>query len=188
MTGCPVDLVPCTPRQARGRLQLRATHGKLNLGLRFASSSSSGHTCRKLAPFRAGQSLNPYPLHYRVTFASSRISYRLRLSPRLRSGDSGDLRLAPPPRANPAYHVSRFAPTKGLRTPLYTGGSLTCVGRPLKPTEPDPLPVLGLEPVSRLSSAGLRCVTSRLHFCYPYPSFPTVGRVCDSRFRRLLCA
>ena len=188
MTGCSVDLVPGTPRQARGRLQLRATHWKLNLGLRFASSSSSGHTSRKLAPFRAGQRLNPYPLHYRVTFASSRISYRLRLSPRLRSGDSGDLRVAPPQRANPAYHVSQFAPTKGRRMPLYTGGSHACVGRPLKPTEPDPHPVLGLEPLSRLSSAGLRCVTSRLHCCYPYPSFSAVSPVCDSRFQRLLCA
>jgi hypothetical protein len=188
MTCCPVDLVPCTPRQARGRLQLKATHWKLNLGLRFASSSSSAHTCRKSAPFRAGQRLNPYPLHYRVTFASSRISYRLRLSPRLRSGDSGDLRLAPPQRANPAYHVSRFAPTKGCRMPLYTGGFHTCVGRPLKPTEPDPHPVLGLEPLSRLSSAGLRCVTSRLHYCYPCPSCSAVGPVCDSRFQRLRCA
>jgi len=136
----------------------------------------------------SAQGRHPYPLHYQVAFASSRIPYRLRHPPRLRSGDSRALHLAPPQRANPAYHVPRFVPPKGRRTPRYTGGYLTCVGRPLKPTAPDPRPTLGLEPVSHLSSAGLRCVTPRLHFRYPYPSFPAVGPLCGSAFRRLLCA
>ena len=106
-------------------------------------------------PFSAGQRWNPSPLYYRVAFASSRIPYRLRRSPRLRAGDSRDLRLARPQRANPAYHVPRFVPPKGLRMPLYTGGYYAWVGRPLKPAEPHPRPILGLEPLSRLSSAGV---------------------------------
>ena len=136
----------------------------------------------------SAQGRHPYPLPYKVAFASSRIPYRLRHLPPLRSGDSGDLRLAPPQRANPAYHVPRFVPTKGRRTPLYTGGYQGCVGRPLKPTEPEPRPILGLEPLSHLSSAGLRCVTLRLHSRYPYPSFPAVGPLCGLAFRRLLRA
>ena len=103
----------------------------------------------------SAQGMHPYPPHYRVVFASSRISSRLRPSPHLRSGDSGDLCLAPPRRANPAYHVSRFVPTKGLRTPLYTGGDHACVGRPLKSPDPAPHALLALEPLSRLSSARL---------------------------------
>ena len=57
------------------------------------------------------------------------------------------------PRAYRAYHVPQVAPTNGGRVPLYTGGYHACAGRPLKPTEPDPRPVLALEPLSRLSSA-----------------------------------
>jgi hypothetical protein len=139
-------------------------------------------------PFSVGQSLNPSLHHYRKAFASSRVLYQLRRSPPLRLGDSGGLRFAPPQRANPAYHVSQFAHIDGLRAPLYTGGYHTCVGRPLKPTQPDPRPLLGLEPLSRLSSALLRCVIPRLYLRYPYPPFPAVGAVCDSRSRRLLRA
>jgi hypothetical protein len=87
-------------------------------------------------PFGVG--LNPYLDHYSQAFAFSRVLYPLRRSPPLRSGDSGGLRLAPPQRANPAYHVSQFAPIDGVRAPLYTEGYHTCVGRPLKPTEPAP--------------------------------------------------
>jgi hypothetical protein len=137
-------------------------------------------------PFGVG--LNPYLDHYSQAFASSRVLYQLRRSPPLRSGDSGGLRFAPPQRANPAYHVSQFAHIDGVRAPLYTEGYHTCVGRPLKPTEPDPLPSLGLEPLSRLSSALLRCVIPRLYLHYPYPPFPAVGAVCDSRSQRLLRA
>jgi hypothetical protein len=137
-------------------------------------------------PFSVGQ--NPYLDHYRQAFASSRVLYRLPRSPPLRSGDSGGLRFAPPQRADPAYHVSQFAPIDGVRAPVYTEGYHTCVGRPLKPTEPAPPPILGLEPLSRLSSALLRCVMPRLHLRYPYPPFSAVGAVCDSRSRRLLRA
>jgi hypothetical protein len=137
-------------------------------------------------PFSVGP--NPSLDHYSQAFASSRLLYRLRRSPPGRSGDSGGLRFAPPQRADPAYHVSQFAPIDGLRAPLYTEGYHTCVGRPLKPTEPDPFPILGLEPLSRLSSALLRGVIPRLHFHYPYLPFPAVGAVCDSRSRRLLRA
>ena len=116
-------------------------------------------------PFGVG--LNPYLDHYSQAFASSRVLYQLRRSPPLRSGDSGGLRFAPPQRANPAYHVSQFAHIDGVRAPLYTGGYHTCVGQPLKLPEPDPRPILGLEPLSRLSSALLRCVIPRLHLHYP---------------------
>jgi hypothetical protein len=43
--------------------------------------------------------------------------------------------------------------TDRVRTPLYPGGCHACVGRPLKPAAPDPHPMLGLEPLSRFSSA-----------------------------------
>src|SRR5919108_2257454 len=39
-------------------------------------------------PCGVGQSWNPYRYHYSTAFASSRVLYPLRLSPRLRLGDS----------------------------------------------------------------------------------------------------
>ena len=107
----------------------------------------------KSAPFRVGQSSNPYPSHYRRAFASSGLFYLQRVRRPLRAAYSLDFCLALPARALQAYHVPQVAPISGVRTPLYTGGHYTCVGRPLKSPEPDPLPILGLEPLSRLSSA-----------------------------------
>jgi hypothetical protein len=60
---------------------------------------------------RAYGAMHPYLPHYRPAFASSRVPYRLRRPPCLRVGDSGGLRLAPPRRASPAYHVSPVAQT-----------------------------------------------------------------------------
>jgi hypothetical protein len=101
-------------------------------------------------PFGVGQ--NPYLDHYSRAFASSRVLYRHRPSPPLRSGDSRDFCFAPPRRASPAYHVSPFVQTGG-RVSLCTRGDHTCVGGPSRSPELAPRPVLGLEPLSRLSSA-----------------------------------
>jgi len=100
--------------------------------------------------------LNPYPAYYRLAFASSRIFYLHNTSAFLTVG----LLWEKPQRVIQAYHVPRFAPPKGLRMPLYTGGYDACVGSPLKPAEPHPHPILGLEPLSRLSSAGVTVCNS----------------------------
>ena len=136
-------------------------------------------------PFGVGQSWNPYPAHYRLAFASSRSCTRCTFLRTYAWATRSRLR---GPRVQRAYHVPRVVLTNGRRAPLYTGGNSTCVGRPLKSPEPVPPPILGLEPLSRLSSAGLRCVTPRLHFRYPYPSFPAAGPPRDSASRRLLRA
>ena len=79
-----------------------------------------------------GTACTPSPRPYSVACAFSRVPYRLRRFPCLRVGDSGDLRLAPPQRAHPAYHVPRVSPTSRGRMPLYTGRVHGCVGAPLK--------------------------------------------------------
>ncbi len=128
--------------------------------LRFIPAVSGCHTGRtpcaspgSQRPFRVGQISNPYPHHYSTAFASSGLFYLQRVRRVLRIAYSRDLCLARPARALQAYHVPQVAPISGVRTPLYTGGHYTCVGPPLKPPEPVPRPLLGLEPLSRLSSA-----------------------------------
>jgi hypothetical protein len=112
---------------------------------------------------------NPYPPHYRVAFASSRSFTRYPL-PRTyawatRSGQ-------PWPRGYRAYHVSPVVPTNRVRAPLYTGGYHTCVGRPLKSPKPDPRPILGLEPLSRLSSARFTMRNAEASLTLPLPVIP----------------
>jgi hypothetical protein len=118
-------------------------------------------------PFSVGQS--PYPPHYRVAFASSR-SFPRYAFPRTyawatRSGE-------PWPRAYRAYHVPQAVPTNGGRVPLYTGGRCTCVGQPLKLPEPVPPPILGLEPLSRLSSARFTMRNAEASVTLPIPVIP----------------
>ncbi len=121
-----------------------------------------------LPPFGLGQSWNPYPAHYRLAFASSRIFYLQNLSAFLTVGLLG----AFTQRVIQAYHVSPVVPTNGVRAPLYTGGNCTCVGRPLTSPEPVPPPILGLEPVSRLSSAGVTGRNSEASLTVPLPVIP----------------
>jgi hypothetical protein len=123
---------------------------------------------RSLHPFGLGQSLNPYRHHYSTAFASSRIFYLHNLSAFLTVG----LLWAFPQRVIQAYHVPQVAPTDGRRTPLYTGGYYTCGGRPLKSPTPDPRPLLGLEPLSRLSSAGVTMRNSEASLTVPIPVIP----------------
>jgi hypothetical protein len=118
-------------------------------------------------PFSVGQ--NPYPPHYRVAFASSR-SFTRYAFPRTcawatRSGE-------PWPRAYRAYHVPQVVPTNGLRAPLYPGGHCTCVGRPLTSPAPVPRPLLGLEPLSRLSSAAVTRRNAEASLTLPLPVIP----------------
>ena len=115
-----------------------------------------------------GQSLNPYPHHYSTAFASSRIFYLHNLSAFLTVGLLG----AFTQRAIQAYHVPQVVPTNGLRVPLYTGEDSTCGGRPLKSPEPASPPILGLEPLSRLSSAGVTMRNTKASLTLPFPVLP----------------
>jgi len=120
-------------------------------------------------PFSAGQSLNPYRHHYSTAFASSRSFTRCAL-PRTyawATRSPGHW-----PRAQRAYHVSQVVPTNGVRAPLYTGGDCTCVGRPLTSPKPAPHPILGLEPVSRLSSALVTMRNTEALLTFPLPVIP----------------
>ena len=76
------------------------------------------------------------------------------------------------PRVQRAYHVPQVVPTNGGRVPLYTGGNFTCVGRPLKSPELVPPPILGLEPLSRLSSAGVTMRNTEASLTLPLPVLP----------------
>ena len=124
--------------------------------------------------------MHPYPPHYGVAFASSRVLYRLRHSLCLRSGDSRDLRLAPPRRANPAYHVRRVSPTSRGRMPLYTGRVNGCVGSPLKLTDLPSMPFWLWGRMVALAPPVSRCVTPRLQLPYPYRLFPDDEIMCHS--------
>src|SRR3989442_9351863 len=53
--------------------------------------------------------------------------------------------------------------------PLYPGGNSTCGGRPLTSPDPVPPPLLGLEPVSRLSSARLTRRNTKALVTFPLP-------------------
>jgi hypothetical protein len=155
--------------QARGRLSLSATHYRLSLGSRFAPSSHPVTPLGSQPPFSVGQSLNPYPSHYRTAFASSRsftcYAFPLAYVRATRSSSHW-------PRAYQAYHVPQVVPTNGLRAPLDTGGHCTCVGRPLTSPEPVPHPLLGLEPLSRLSSAAVTRRNTEASLTLPLPVIP----------------
>jgi hypothetical protein len=146
-----------------------ATHYRLSLGLRFTPSSPPVTPLGSQPPFSVGQSLNPYLDDYRQAFASSR-SFTCYAFPRTyvwttRSSSRW-------PRAYQAYHVSPVVPTNGGRAPLYTGGNCTCVGRPLTSPKPVPRPLLGLEPLSRLSSAGVTGRNTKASLTLPLPVLP----------------
>jgi hypothetical protein len=47
-----------------------------------------------------------------------------------------------------------------------------CVGRPLKSPEPAPHPILGLEPLSRLSSAAVTMRNTKASLTLPLPVIP----------------
>ena len=109
-----------------------------------------------------------YPHHYSTAFASSRIFYLHNLSAFLTVG----LLWAFTQRVIQAYHVPQVVPTNGGRAPLYTGEDCTCVGRPLKSPEPAPPPILGLEPLSRLSSALVTMRNTEASLTLPLPVLP----------------
>jgi len=146
-----------------------ATHYRLSLGLRCTPSSPPVTPLGSQPPFSVGQSLNPYLDDYRQAFASSR-SCTCYAFPRTyawatRARSRG-------PRAYQAYHVSPVVPTNGVRAPLYTGEDSTCVGRPLKSPEPASPPLVGLEPLSRLSSAGVTVRNTEASVTLPLPVIP----------------
>jgi hypothetical protein len=119
-------------------------------------------------PCGSGQSLNPYPAHYRLAFASSRLFYLHHTSAFLTVGLLG----AFAPRVIQAYHVPQAVPANGLRVPLYTGEDSACVRRPLTSPELASCPLLGLEPLSRLSSAGVTMRNTEASLTVPLPIFP----------------
>ena len=133
--------------------------------------------------------LEPLSTPLRSGFASSHVPYRLRHALCLRSGDSGDLRLAPPRRAHPAYHVPRVSPTSRGRMPLYTGRVNGCVGSPLKLTDLPSMPFWRWGRMVALAPPASRCVTPRLQLPSPYRPFPDdetdVPRIGSSLYRVL---
>ena len=120
-------------------------------------------------PFGSGQSLNPYLHHYSRAFASSRSFTRCTFPRTYAWATRSRSRW---PRVQRAYHVPQVVPTNGLRAPLYPGGYCTCVGRPLTSPEPVPHPILGLEPLSRLSSAGVTVRNTKASLTLPLPVIP----------------
>ena len=124
-------------------------------------------TCRKSAPFRVGvrTPIRPIPDWPSLPPASS---YLHNLSAFLTVG----LLWAFAPRVIQADHVPQVAPTNGARAPLYTGGDCTCVGRPLTSPELAPHPILGLEPLSRLSSAAVTMRNTKASLTLPLPVSP----------------
>jgi hypothetical protein len=129
---------------------------------------SSGDTCGKSAPFRVEQRLNSYRHHYSTAFAFSRIFSLHDTSAFLTVGLLGSF----PPRIIQAYHVPQVVPTTGRRAPLSTGEDDTCVRRPLTSPDPASPPILGLEPVSRLRSAGVTMRNSEASLTVPIPVLP----------------
>src|SRR5215510_3415990 len=120
-------------------------------------------------PFGVGQSLNPYLDHYSQAFASSRSFTRCTLPRTYAWATRSRSRW---PRVQRAYHVPQVVPTNGGRAPLYTGGRCTCVGRPLTSPELVPRPILGLEPLSRLSSARVTMRNTKASLTLPLPVIP----------------
>ena len=136
--------------------------------LRFAKVSHPVTPVGSLHPFGSGQSLNPYRHHYGTAFASSRLFYLPNSSAFLTVGLLG----AFIPRVIQAYHVPQAVPINGLRVPLYTGEDYACVRRPLKSPELASRPLLGLEPLSRLSSARLTMCNTEASLTVPLPVIP----------------
>ena len=146
-----------------------ATHYRLSLGLRFTPYSHPVTPLGSQPPFSVGQSLNPYLDHYSQAFASSRSFTRYTLPRTYAWATRSRSRW---PRVHRGYHVPQVVPTNGRRAPLYTGGSYTCGGRPLISPTPDPRPILGLEPLSRLSSAGVTVRNTKASLTVPIPVIP----------------
>ena len=134
-----------------------------------------------------GTACTPYPRHYSVAFAFSRVPYRLRRFPCLRVGDSGDLRLAPPQRAHPAYHVPRVCTQQvGVRMPLYTGRVHGCVGATVKTSRPaPPCPFWALGPLGGSTPRPRHeCVTTEAAVPLSFPTIlPTMQIPCATQPR-----
>ena len=120
-------------------------------------------------PFGVGQSWNPSRHHYRTACASSRSCTRYALPRTYAWATRASSRW---PRAQRASHVPPVAPINGVRAPLSTGEDCTCVGRPLTSPEPASHPILGLEPLSRLSSAGVTVRNTKASLTLPLPVLP----------------
>jgi hypothetical protein len=120
--------------------------------LRFATSVLSGHTRRKSAAFQRRAKFEPlsFPLQESLRFFPRPLPAAP--SPALTVGRLQGLTPCTAPESASGLPRSTHC-TAGGRTPLYTGGYHACVRWPLKPPEPDPHPILGLEPSGRSSSA-----------------------------------
>lgn len=136
--------------------------------LRFAKVSPPVTPAGSLPPCGSGQSLNPYPFHYRLAFASSRLFYLPHTSAFLTVGLLG----AFASRVIQADHVSQGVPLNGGRAPLSTGEDSTCVGQPLTSPDPASPPLVGREPLSRLRSEGVTRRNSEASLTLPFPVLP----------------
>jgi hypothetical protein len=120
-------------------------------------------------PCSVGQSLHPYLHPYSRAVASSRSFPRSALPRTYAWATRFSSRW---PRAYRAYHVPQVVHIDGGRAPLYTGGGYTGGGRPVTSPAPAPRPLLGLEPVSRLSSARVTRRNTEALLTLPLPVLP----------------
>ena len=115
---------------------------------KITNAFSQRNTCRTSALFQAGQILNPYSPHYRMTFASSDILFSHPQQCALRFTCSV-------PKPERKYEVSTFHVIDSmddLGAPYYAGGT-TVPCRQLKDLQPDHLPLTrgsSLRPVKAL--------------------------------------
>ena len=135
--------------------------------MKVCSAFSPCDTCRKSAPFRVGAKTPIRTITARPSLPPAS-SYLHNPSAFLTVSLLG----AFTPRVIQAYHVPQVAPTNGVRAPLYTGEDDTCVRRPLTSPEPASRPLLGLEPLSRLSSARFTLRNATASVTLPLPVIP----------------
>lgn len=95
--------------------------------------------------------MSPYPPHYRVAFASSRVLYRHSIPLPCGRATPGFTALHPP---GERYRLTTFHKLHKMGLGCLYGPGARHVCRPVRyPTEPVPFAVLALEPKGRSSSA-----------------------------------
>jgi hypothetical protein len=150
---------------------------------------SSCHTCRKSAPFRVGQVLNPYPqpLQPGIRFLQHHLPappFFTLTSDRLHLPEHCTQR-----RGIQAYHVPQVLQIDRVRAPLYTDWDDGCVGLPSKLTDLPSIAILALGPNGSSSPALLTIRNAKASLTLPIPTIPQ-GSACvllaDISFTRCL--
>ncbi len=117
-------------------------------------------------PFRVGQSLNPYPNHYRpgIRFFQHLLPaspFFLLTKDRLHTW-----------REIQAYHVPHDSQISCFRTPLYTDRVFRCVGSPSKLANLPDFAILALGPNGSSSLAPFTIRNSKASLTLPIPTIP----------------